>query len=190
MDQLIPSLKNFLASLEPAFRQEVFRLFGVMVAAWIVCLGRRTISRVWETTGQAEERNHAAAFRLFSQAVWNWDEVCRLLAIQILATLVPGTRVWLVVDDTLCHKRGAKVAFGGIFLDAVLSSKRHKVFRFGNNWVLMGVVVELSFRPNRYFCLPILWRVYEKRGTKSKQEHRTKCQLTAEMIAVVAGLFP
>ena len=27
------------------------------------------------------------------------------------------------VDDTLCHKRGAKVAFGGIFLDAVLSSK-------------------------------------------------------------------
>jgi hypothetical protein len=39
----------------------------------------------------------------------------------------------VAVDDTLCHKRGAKVAFGGIFLDAVLSSKKHKTFRFGLN---------------------------------------------------------
>ena len=156
MEQLIPSLEVLLVGLAPAFRQEVHALFCQMVGAWIVCLGRRTISRVWETTGQAEKRNHAAAFRLFSQAAWNWDEVCRLLLIRLLATVVAGTRVWLVVDDTLCHKRGAKVAFGGIFLDAVLSSKRHKVFRFGHNWVMLGVVVELPFRPQRYFCLPIL----------------------------------
>ncbi len=190
MDQLIPSLQDLLVGLAPAFRSEVHILFCQMVGAWIVCLGRRTISRVWETTGQAEKRNHAAAFRLFSAAAWNWDEVCRLLLLVILATLVPGVRVWLVVDDTLCHKRGAKVAFGGIFLDAVLSSKRHKVFRFGNNWVVLGVVVELSVRTNRYFCLSILWRVYQKRGDKSKKEHRTKSQLAAEMVAVVAGWFP
>ena len=190
MNQLIPTLEVLLDALAPAFRQEVHVLFGQMIAAWIVCLGRRSISRVWETTGQADTRNHAAAFRLFSQAAWNWDEVCRLLLIRILATLVPGTQVWLVVDDTLCHKRGAKVAFGGIFLDAVLSTKRHKVFRFGNNWVLLGVVVELAVRPNRYFCLPICWRVYAKRGTKSKQEHRTKSQLAAAMIALVAAWSP
>jgi DDE superfamily endonuclease len=190
MDQLIPELQALLVGLAPAFRYEVHNMFCHMVAAWIVCLGRRSISRVWETTGQAQERNHAAAFRLFSQAAWNWDEVCRLLLIQILARLIPGTRIWLVVDDTLCHKRGAKVAFGGIFLDAVLSSKRHKVFRFGNNWVLLGVVVELAWRPERYFCLSILWRVYEKQGTKTKKEHRTKSLLAAEMIAVVAGWFP
>ena len=190
MDQLIPSLQQLLEHLKPAFRQEVFLVLCQMVGAWIVCQGRRTISRVWETTGQSQHRNHASAFRLFSQAVWNWDEVCRLLMIQILAHLVPGTQVWLVVDDTLCHKRGAKVAFGGIFLDAVLSTKRHKVFRFGNNWVMLGVVVELPFRRDRYFCLPILWRVYEKRGTKSKKEHLTKSQLAAEMIATIAGWFP
>ncbi len=190
MDQLIPGLEILLVAVAPAFRREVHGMFCQMVAAWIVCLGRRSISRVWETTGQTEKRNHAAAFRLFSQAVWNWDEVSRLLLVQVLAWLVPGLRVWLVVDDTLCHKRGAKVAFGGIFLDAVLSSKRHKVFRFGNNWVMLGVVVELAFRPTRYFCLPIMWRVYEKRGTKSKKEHRTKSLLAAEMIAAVAAWFP
>src|SRR5262249_16695701 len=110
----------------------------------------------------------------FSQAAWNWDEVCRLLLIRILATFVPGTQVWLVVDDTLCHKRGAKVAFGGIFLDAGLSSKRHKVFRFGNNWGLLGVRVELPFRPNRYFCLSILWRGGAKGGGEGKKGKRTK----------------
>ena len=88
MDQLIPGLQDLLVALAPAFRSEVHTLFCQMVGAWIVCLGRRTISRVWETTGQAEQRNHAAAFRLFSQAVWNWDEVCRLLVLAILATVV------------------------------------------------------------------------------------------------------
>jgi hypothetical protein len=190
MKQCIPTLTLLLLPFAEAFREEAFEMFCTMTAAWIVCLGRRSISRVWETTGQAEERNHAAAFRLFSQAAWNWDEVGRLLAVQILATLLPGTRVWLVVDDTLCHKRGARVAFGGIFLDAVLSTKKHKVFRYGNNWVMLGIVVELACRPNRYFCLPIAWRIYEKKGTKTKQEHQTKGQLAAELIVMVAEWFP
>lgn len=190
MDQLIPSLDQLLAPLAVVFRKEVFDLFRRMVAAWIVCLGRHTICRVWETTGQARQCNHAAAYRLFSQAVWNFDEVARVLLVRLLAAFVPGSRVWVVVDDTLCHKRGAKVAFGGIFLDAVLSSRRHKVLRFGTNWVLLGLVVQLRDRPDRFFCLPLLWRVYEKRGQKSKTAHRTKPQLAADMIRLLADWLP
>jgi hypothetical protein len=190
MDQLIPSLASLLAPLAPAFRSEVYPMFCQIVGGWIACLGRRSVSRVWETTGQAGRRHHAAAFRLFSQAVWNWDEVMRLLLVAILQTFIPGTRVWVVVDDTLCHKRGAKVAFGGIFLDAVLSSKKHKTFRFGNNWVLLGLVVSLPFRPDRFFCLPLLWRVYEKRGQKSKKDHRTKPELAAEAVRTLATWLP
>src|ERR1017187_3072400 len=110
MKQCIPSLLVLLLPLAPVFREEVFHTFCLMTGAWILCLGRRTISRVWETTGEAKKRNHASAFRLFSEAAWNWDEVCRLLMVEILASLVPGIKVWLVVDDTLCHKRGAKGA--------------------------------------------------------------------------------
>ncbi len=190
MDQLIPSLRNLVEPLAAAFRVEAFAMFQLMVGAWIVCLGRRTISRVWETTGQALLRNHAAAFRLYSEAAWNWDEVCRIQLLAIVAWLVPGMRIWVVVDDTLCHKRGAKVAFGGIFLDAVLSTKRHKVFRFGNNWVLLGIVVQLPFRKDRYFCLSGLWRVYEKRRKKASSQHCTKSQLAAEMVRQLAQWFP
>jgi hypothetical protein len=161
-----------------------------MVPAWVVCLGRRTISRVWETTGHAADHSHCPAFRLFSAAAWNWDEVCRILLVKLLAAFVPGARVWLVIDDTLCHKRGAKVAFGGIFLDAVLSTKRHKVFRFGTNWVTLGLVVQLPFRPDRFFCLNILWRLYAKKDKARPAGHLTKSQLAREMVEVVASWLP
>lgn len=190
MDQLTLSLSLLLVHEEQYFRAEVYRMFRWMLGAWIVCLGRRTISRVWETTGRSQSEDHSAAFRLFSEAVWNWDEVCRLLIIQIVADLIPGSEVWLVADDTLCHKRGSRVAFGGVFLDAVLSSKQHKVFRFGNNWVTLGIVVKLSFRQDRYYCLNVLWRVSEKRNNKPRSEHRTKSQLAAEMVKLVAKWLP
>jgi len=190
MDQLTLSLSLLVAIDANCFRGEVFEMFRLMLGGWICCLGRRTISRVWETTGQSQTEDHLAAFRLFSQAVWNWDEVCRLLLLDILAHLVPGTEVWLVVDDTLCHKRGGHVAFGGIFLDAVLSTKKHKTLRYGNNWVTLGVVVQLPFRKDRFYCLNVLWRVCEKRGSKTKAEHRTKPQLAAEMVQLIARWLP
>ena len=88
------------------------------------------IRRVWETTGHSASNDHSRVFRLFSQAIWTFDEIARVLLTFLLARFVPGTRLWLVVDDTLCHKRGAKVAFDGIFLDPVLSSKNRKTFRW------------------------------------------------------------
>jgi hypothetical protein len=170
------------------FNEPVHATFSVMVVAWIACLGRRTISRVWQTTGCAGDTDHSKAYRLFNQAIWNWDDIARIFLIEILCDLLPGSSVWLVVDDTLCHKRGAKVAFGGIFLDAVLSSRKHKIFRFGVNWVTLGVVVQLPFRKDRCFCVNLLWRVYSKK-TKGLP-HQTKSQLARQMIDLVATWLP
>lgn len=189
MDHLTDSFLRLLDPFWVCFRAEPFSTFCSMTCAWVVCLGRRTVSRVWETTGRSAKEDHSKAFRLFSSAAWNWDELGRILLVKLLAAFVPGARVWLVADDTLCHKRGAKVAFGGIFLDAVLSSKRHKVFRFGNNWVTLGLVVELPFRPDRSFCLNVLWRVCTKRAD-AKARHKTKPQLAREMLDLAASWLP
>lgn len=188
MDQLTPSLAALLEPFAVCFRPEVFATFRLMVSAWMVCLGRHTVSRVWETTGHAATADHSPAFRLFNQAIWNWDELCRILLVCLLHALVPGTTLWLVTDDTLCHKRGAKVAFGGMFLDAVLSTKRHKIFRFGTNWVTLGLVVQLPCRQDRFLCVQILWRVYAKKT--AGLEHRTKSQLARDMIETVASWLP
>ena len=86
--------------------------------------------------------------------------------------LVPPGLVSVAVDDTLCHKRGKRVAFGGIFLDPVLSTRSRKILRFGLNYVVVAVVVHLPFRPDRYFALPVLWRVFRKKGQEGHYKRR------------------
>ena len=141
----------------------------MLLAGWIVCLGPAPSARSGRPPGWAARRHHDTAYAVFRSAAWEWDDLGIVLATLILTHLVPGGVVWIVVDDTLCHKRGAKVAFGGIFLDAVLSSKKHKTFRFGLNWVVLGIAVPVPMRPDRYYCLPVLWRLYRKKGQDGYQ---------------------
>ena len=187
MDQLIPSLSTLVEAFRDGFHPQVFSTFQSLIAGWIVCLGPRTLSEVWQATGLAAKRHHDTAYAVFHSAVWEWDDLGIVLATLILTHLVPGGVVWVAVDDTLCHKRGAKVAFGGIFLDAVLSSKKHKSFRFGLNRVVLGIAVPVPLRPDRHFCLPVLWRLYRKKGQAG---HRPRPQSAAELARRLAEANP
>ena len=183
MHQLIPSLAALVEPFRDGFHPHVFQTFQALLAGWIVCVGPRTLSEVWQATGLAAKRHHDTAYAVFHSAAWEWDDLGIVLATLILIHLVPGGEVWIVVDDTLCHKRGAKVAFGGIFLDAVLSSKKHKTFRFGLNWVVLGIVVTLPFRLDRPFCLPVLWRLYRKKGCAGYQARPHAAAVLARRLA-------
>lgn len=187
MDQLIPGLAKLVEAFRDSFHPQVFATFQTLIAGWIVCLGPHTISEVWQATGLAAKRHHDTAYAVFHSAVWEWDDLGIVLATLILTHLVPGGVVWVAVDDTLCHKRGAKVAFGGIFLDAVLSSKKHKTFRFGLNWVVLGVALPIPMRTDRYFCLPVLWRLYRKKGQPG---HKPRPQSAAELARRLAEANP
>jgi len=188
MDQLIPSLAALVASYRDCFaRPETFATFQHLIAGWITALGPRTISEVWQATGRAAHHHWDTAYSFFASAKWDWDELGKILVLMVVARLVPTGTVWIVVDDTLCHKRGAKVAFGGFFLDAVTSTKRKKNFRFGVNWIVVGLSVHLPFRPDRAFTLPVLWRAYRKKGTDG---HRTRSTTAVELARLVATALP
>jgi hypothetical protein len=187
VEHLIPSLAVLLDGFADCFRHEVFQTFRLLVAAWAVCPGPHTVSEVWQATGLAGKRHHDLAYALFHSARWDWDDVGKVLVLLVVAHLIPAGTVWLVVDDTLAHKRGARVAFGGFFLDAVTSTRRRKNFRFGLNWVVVGLAVHLPFRPDRYFCLPVAWRVYRKKGSAG---HRKRTELAAELARLVATCLP
>ena len=187
MDQLIPGLAALVEAFRDCFHPQVFQTFQALLAGWIVCLGPRTISEVWQATGLAARRHHDTAYAVFHSAAWEWEDLGMILATLILAHLVPGGVIWVVVDDTLCHKRGAKVAFGGLFLDAVLSSKKHKTLRFGLNWVVLGIAVPIPMRPDRYYCLPVLWRLYRKKGSAG---YWTRPQAAAELAWKLAEANP
>jgi hypothetical protein len=69
----------------------------------------------------------------------------------------------------------------------VLSSKKHKAFRFGLNWVVLGIAVPVPMRPDRYYCLPVLWRLYRKKG---RDGYQTRPQAAAALARVLAEANP
>jgi hypothetical protein len=187
MDQLIPSLAILVESFRGCFPQEVFLTFQHLLVGWIIAPGPRTISEVWQATGRAAKHHWDTAYALFASAQWDWDDLGKILILLIVARLIPKGIIWIVIDDTLCHKRGAKVAFGGFFVDPVTSSKRRKNFRFAVNWVVVGITVQLPFRKDRSFTVPVLWRAFRKKGTEG---HTPRTQLAAELARQVARWLP
>jgi hypothetical protein len=180
-------LLDLLAPFRGCFRQEAFLSFACVVEAWLVCLGPRTLSEVWQFCVLQRVRHYCTVYDLFSRASWDWDELGKILLALLLVEFAPFGTVTLAVDDTLCHKRGKRVAYGGIFLDPVLSSRSRKVFRYAVNYVVLALVIEPPFRPDRTFALPILWRVFRKKGTTG---YRKKTELARELAHLVALALP
>ena len=188
MDHVTVSLAELLGPFRVCFaRPESFAVFESVAAAWILCLRCRTLTEVWQLTGLGPQMHFDAIYSLFSSAQWDWDELGVLLCVLILTHLLPSGIVSIVVDDTLCHKRGKRVAFGGIFLDPVLSTKSRKILRYGLNYVVVALVLRLPFRRDRYYAFPILWRVYRKKGLEG---HCKRTQLAAELIRHLADAIP
>jgi len=187
VDHLSPALLDLLAPFRTCFRQEAFHSFAAVVEAWLVCLGPRTLSEVWQFCILQRCRHYCTIYDLFARARWDWDELGKVLLALLLVAFAPGGIVWLAVDDTLCHKRGKRVAYGGIFLDPVLSSRSRKVFRYAVNYVVLALVVEPPFRPDRTFALPILWRAFRKKGAG---DYRKKTELARELAWMVALSLP
>jgi hypothetical protein len=188
VEHLTVSLAELLGHFRGCFaRPESFAVFQPVVAAWVLCLRCRTLTEVWQLTGLGPKMHFDAIYSLFASAKWDWDEIGVLLCLLLLSHLAPFGLVSLAVDDTLCHKRGKRVAFGGIFLDPVLSTRSRKVLRFGLNYVLVALIVHLPFRPDRYFALPILWRVFRKKG---QQGHCKKTELAAHLVRHLALAIP
>jgi hypothetical protein len=188
MVHLTMSLADLLGQFRDCFaRPESFAVFQPVVAAWILCLRCRTLTEVWQLTGLGPKMHYDAIYSLFASAKWDWDELGTLLCLLILAHLVPFGLITIAVDDTLCHKRGKQIAFGGIFLDPVLSTRSRKILRFGLNYVVVAVVVRLPFRPDRYFAFPVLWRVFRKKG---QEGHCKRTALAAQLVCHLARAMP
>lgn len=92
--------------------------------------------------------------------------------------------VFVVGDDTLLARRGLKVFGTGMHRDPVLSSKSHVTTRWGQCWVVVGVVIESRHVPGRRFVLPVLARLYlnTKSAEKWKRPYQKKTDLLVEML--------
>jgi len=188
---LEPSILGLLSifdGVRGAFTRPSFHNFVQVALGWLLVPGRHGVGAAL-VAGQVSGRRHHASFhRLFSQARWEPDEVGRWLFERLVGRFCEGSPVALALDDTLAHKKGPKVFGLGTHLDAVRSTRRHRVFTFGHVWVVLAVVLELPFS-KRTWALPVLFRLYrtKKECARSGQRYRKKTELAREVLDVVAG---
>ena len=196
-----------LAAFAPCFHAPSAATFTVLLAGWVHCLGRRTVTAVVLAAGAVGERHISVFHRFFARAPWSLDQVGRVLFTLAIRWIPSEQPLLLLGDDTLARKGGKCIALGSMPHDPLRSTGKKPFFSFGHVWVVLALWVPLPMGPLRGFALPILVRLYvgSKRGgtadaparpTTGKRrqaadaaypaERPTKLALQKEMVAQVA----
>ena len=207
---ILPStMIGLLVAFEPCFRAPSYRTFQWLVAGWVHCLGRRTITAVAVASGGVERCHISVFHRFFSRATWSLDALGRVVFRLALAWIPTDGPLFVLIDDTLARKTGKGIALATMHHDPLLSSARKPFCSFGHVWVVLALWVPLPMGGSRGFALPLLFRLYvgakrggtkdapgrPRRGTRQRaaeQAHAahprpTKLALASELLALVAG---
>jgi DDE superfamily endonuclease len=200
-DLLVRSFTPLLLAFRPCFTQPSFSSFWALACAWILCSGRRSLTRVIQSAQLGRFKHYCAFHRFFSQARWNLDALGHCV-FQLLLPFCPEV-LTAAVDDTLARKSGRHIWGAGMHHDPLRSTQKRPVFSFGHSWVVLSLQVSFPFAPQKTWALPVLVRLYRKRkssklapgrngkpekkqtGQATEKQYRTRPQLALEMIQVV-----
>jgi hypothetical protein len=209
-DIILPStFVGLLVAFEPCFHVPSYRTFGLLVAGWIQCQGRRTITAVAVASGGVERCHISVFHRFFTRATWSLDAVGQVVFRLALGWIPADEPLFVLIDDTLARKTGKGIALATMHHDPLLSSARKPFCSFGHVWVVLALWVPLPMGGPRGFALPLVFRLYvgakrggtkdapgrPRRGTRqqaAEQAHTahprpTKLALARELLALVAG---
>lgn len=186
---LVPSFLDLVQPLCCVMTAPSFQTFQTVLAGWVFAR-RCTVTGMIVAAGAAVgHKHHSAYHRLFAAARWSLDELGLAVLGLLTLPLLGGGLVLLGVDDTLARKRGLKVFGAGMHHDPLLSTRKTAITNWGHCWVVLGVICRLPFCGDRWFCLPILFRLYvpKKTADKKRLPYYTKPQLAVQMLHVLCG---
>jgi DDE superfamily endonuclease len=212
MDHLTPSFQLLLVPFGSAFTAPAHQLFCSIVAGWILSMRHRYVTEVIYASGNVGVGHWSRFHRFFSLHVWCLDDLGLILTRSILESFQLQGTITLVVDDTLCRKRGLTLYGAGMHHDPLFSSRALKIVSWGHDWVVLAILIQLPhWAPTKCFALPIACRLYrnlqgnaklkktdqrhrasDAKPTKNPKpaDHRTRPELGLELITLVAGWFP
>ena len=186
----IPSLDSVLQCLLPAFTQPSFQTHVNVLLGWVMCLSKRTEYGVFQTiqadTPVSRQQRHPfdRFYNFFSRSAWTVRDLAHQVAVAVVVQLNPRGLLYLVVDDTLLHKRGKHVYGLGWFRDAVASTAKRVATASGNHWVVVGLAISIP-GTTKIYCLPI-HAMLHLAGKNQKSE----AALAREMLRDVLDWFP
>jgi len=183
MPTLPPSVTGLLAWFAPCFTAPTFQTFTALACGFLAQTGPRTVTGMLLGARLSRVWSHDRAHSFFARAHWSADQL-GLGLVDLLATVLldPDAPLRVVVDDTLMRRSGRKV-FGASWHHDPLAAGRRRV-AWGNNWVVLGVLVGLPFVPQRTLCLPVLARLWCPKRTA------TRLELGVELVRLLAQRYP
>lgn len=175
------TLMRVLVPFRKCFTAPTFITFTMMVAGLLAQPVRRTVCGMLTGAGLARLWHHSRAHRFFATARWNAQQVGLVVAELIVSQLLPaGAAITVAVDDTLFRRRGKQVHAAGWFHDG--SAAGQAKLGFGNNWVVLAIVVRLPFCSHPV-ALPILAALSVKGGPAKPDLARDLLDVLAERFA-------
>jgi hypothetical protein len=186
----IPSLDPVLQCLLPVFTQPSFQTHIEVLLGWVMCLSKRTEYGVFRTiqadtpVSRKERHPFDRFYNFFSRSAWTVHDLAQRVAVAIVVRLNPRGLLYLVVDDTLLHKRGKHVYGLGWFRDAVASTAKRVATASGNHWVVVGLAICIP-GTSKIYCLPIHAMLH-----LAGKKHKSEAMLAKEMLQDILGWFP
>ncbi len=145
------SLQELLGVFRGCFSAWTFPVFCALACGMVAQSARRTVCGMLVGAGLSQTWSHHRAHRFFSHASWSIEQVSAVAARLVVRLLVAeGAPITVAIDDTLFSRRGPKVHAASWFHDGSAVGKTK--IGYGNNWVILAIVVSLGSSTDRSRC--------------------------------------
>jgi hypothetical protein len=114
---------HLLTPFASCFRAPSAANFAVLVAGWVPCLGRRTITAVVLAAGAGETCHLSVFHRFFTRAQWSLDQLGQVLFTLAVRWVPADEPLYLLGDDTLARKGGKCIALGSMHHNPLHSTR-------------------------------------------------------------------
>lgn len=185
MPVLPSSLIAILSLLRPAFTAPSFEIFEALVAGFVGRIGEHTITGIWQAARLAGRLHHSRAHDFFARAGWSPDQLGLLLFDLLIERFVEAQApIRLAVDGTVFARSGRKV-FGASWHHDASAAPGGRGFRFGNCFVVVGLVVRIEALGERAWCLPVLFRLWIPTPKPTNEDPKPKRRPSQQDLAAL-----
>lgn len=195
MPALPTSLRAILVLLRPAFTAPTFEIFEALVFGFIGRIGEHTITGMWQAAHLAGRLHHSRAHDFFARAKWSADKLGLAVADFLVERFCdPEAPITLACDGSVFKRSGRKV-HGALWHHDSSQAPDGRGFKFGNCFVVLGLVVRIEALGGRAWCLPVLFRLWRPTPKPTKacpapDRRPSQPELAAGLVAMVAKRYP
>ena len=195
MPALPSSLTAILSLLRPVFTAPTFQTFEALVAGFIGRVGEHTVCGMWQAARLAGKLHHSRAHDFFARSAWCPDRLGLLVLDFLLERFVDAEEpICLALDGSVFGRSGPKV-HGASWHHDSSAAPGGRGFKFGNCFVVVGLVVRVRALGERAWCLPVLFRLWLPTPKPTKErpgpERRSSQQeLAAALVGLIAERHP